>query len=52
MGSFIYENQYEDITIEEQIIEDIDDSNNWPYTQTINYTMNTIQSKIMLTIWN
>lgn len=35
IGWLIYESQYEDITTEEQLIEDIDNSNNSNYTQTI-----------------
>ena len=36
VGWLIYESQYEDITTEEQVIEDIDNSTNSSYTQTIN----------------
>lgn len=32
----VYESQYEDITTEEQVIEDIDNSSNSNYSQTIN----------------
>lgn len=40
MGSnvcwLIYESQFEEVTTEEQVIEDIDNSSNSNYTQTIN----------------
>lgn len=36
MGWLIYNSQYEDVTTEEQTIEDIDNSSNSNYTQTIN----------------
>lgn len=32
----IYESQFEEVTTEEQVIEDIDNSSNSNYTQTIN----------------
>lgn len=32
----VYESQFEEITTEEQVIEDIDNSSNSNYTQTIN----------------
>lgn len=35
-GWLIYESQFEEITTDEQVIEDIDNSNNSTYTQTIN----------------
>lgn len=36
VGWLIYESQFEEITTDEQVIEDIDNSNNSTYTQTIN----------------
>lgn len=35
-GWLIYNSQFEEITTDEQVIEDIDNSNNSTYTQTIN----------------
>lgn len=35
-GWLIYESQFEEITTDEQVIEDIDNSTNSNYTQTIN----------------
>lgn len=36
IGWLIYESQYETVTTDEQVMEDIDNSSNSNYTQTIN----------------